>query len=449
MNAFSTQRAGIRVHTFGRRKFTALLAMLAAAFSGAALVPVSAHADAPQTSTIGATISVGGNPQQPKFNRSGSRAYVANLGSASVSVINTTTRKVIATIPTAAAPRTITVNRTGTRVYVGSADTQNNGTVTVIDAVRNVALGRISVGKFPGQLEVCKDGRYLYVGHLFGLSVVDTTTNRITADVPLPGVPRELLLNEAGTRLYTTTVNGNAGDVLVIDATKNALTAAVHMTYEPGEIALTPGGDQLYVGGGTWQSFTVVATATNKIAKSVKYSDLGPDRGRLTLSPNGRHIYTYDSSFDLRRRTWLTSIYDVDPATGKAGILATFDGEGGGLAASPQGSSLYLARLDRSAVTVIALHPAKLSTAPVPIITGTVARGHTLAAKVGSWRPAPVTLRYQWKRSGMSIAGATRATYVLGRADVGKTITVTVTGSKSGYSALSRTSAKTKAVRAR
>jgi YVTN family beta-propeller protein len=86
---------------------------------------VPAYADVPQTSTVAATIAVGKNPQDLKFNSSGSRAYVANLGSSSVSVINTTTNKVIATVPTAASPRHIAVNRAGTRVYVESEDAKN------------------------------------------------------------------------------------------------------------------------------------------------------------------------------------------------------------------------------------------------------------------------------------------------------------------------------------
>lgn len=365
------------------------------------------------------TIPVGKNPQDVKFNRSGSRAYVANLGSSSVSVINTTTKKVIATVPTAASPRHITVTRAGTRVYVESEDAKNNGTVTVIDATRNVAISRISVGKCPGQLETSKDGRYLYVGHLYGLSIVDTSTNRIAADVPLPGGPRELLLNEAGTRLYTTAVNGNAGDVLVVDTTKNTLAAKIHTAYEPGEIALAPGGAQLYVGGGAWESFTVIATATNTIAKAVKYAVPGPKNGTLALSPNGRHLYTHYSGMDLIRRVWFTTIYDVDPATSKGAILSNLAGNIGSLTANPWGSGLYVTFPDRSAVTVIALHPANLTRAPIPTIAGTAAKGQRLTARAGIWSPAPVTLRYQWKRSGVNIAGATGATYLLGAADIG------------------------------
>ncbi|MFF2317434.1 hypothetical protein ACFVTE_14335 [Arthrobacter sp. NPDC058097] len=77
------------------------------------------------------------------------------------------------------------------------------------------------------------------------------------------------------------------------------------------------------------------------------------------------------------------------------------------------------------------------------------AKGQRLTAGAGIWNPAPVTLRYQWKRNGLNIAGATGASYILGAADVRKTMTVTVTGSKAGYTTLARVNAKTRAVTAR
>ncbi|MGP5033278.1 hypothetical protein ACTXJG_17955, partial [Glutamicibacter arilaitensis] len=54
-----------------------------------------------------------------------------------------------------------------------------------------------------------------------------------------------------------------------------------------------------------------------------------------------------------------------------------------------------------------------------------------------------MALKYQWKRDGVSIAGATSAAYQLVAADAGRKISVTVTGSKSGYKSVSKTSAST------
>jgi len=90
--------------------------------------------------------------------------------------------------------------------------------------------------------------------------------------------------------------------------------------------------------------------------------------------------------------------------------------------------------------------PPTLSASPTPLVSGVVRVGSTLTATAGSWLPAPVTLAYQWLRNGAAISGATKATYVLTSADLGAVMSVRVTGSKTGYVSLSRTSAPTSRV---
>ncbi|MGC4175756.1 hypothetical protein [Demequina sp.] len=79
-----------------------------------------------------------------------------------------------------------------------------------------------------------------------------------------------------------------------------------------------------------------------------------------------------------------------------------------------------------------------------PVISGTAAYGYTLSVK---GLPSGATFKYQWKRSGASISGATKSTYKATTKDIGKTITVTVTSTKTGYTTLAKTSAKTAAVK--
>ncbi|WP_345752975.1 CAP domain-containing protein [Microbacterium rhizophilus] len=76
-----------------------------------------------------------------------------------------------------------------------------------------------------------------------------------------------------------------------------------------------------------------------------------------------------------------------------------------------------------------------------PTVSGTAKAGSTLTAKAGTWKPAPVTVRYQWLRDGKAIAGATASTYRLVKADARRKITVRVTGTKTGYTTASKTSA--------
>lgn len=81
-----------------------------------------------------------------------------------------------------------------------------------------------------------------------------------------------------------------------------------------------------------------------------------------------------------------------------------------------------------------------------PTISGAGQVGSTLTANTGSWSPSPVTLGYQWYRAGVAIAGANVGTYTLAAADAGRTITVGVTGSKGGYSTVTKNSAPTAAI---
>ncbi|NUU33208.1 hypothetical protein HNO80_16590 [Arthrobacter sp. C9C5] len=87
-----------------------------------------------------------------------------------------------------------------------------------------------------------------------------------------------------------------------------------------------------------------------------------------------------------------------------------------------------------------------LTTTPVPRISGTPKVGRVLTATPGVWSPSPVSLTYQWYRSGVAITGATAFQYKLNARDLAKKITVRVTGSKSGYTAVSKVSMPSRAV---
>jgi surface antigen len=80
-------------------------------------------------------------------------------------------------------------------------------------------------------------------------------------------------------------------------------------------------------------------------------------------------------------------------------------------------------------------------TAPATVsIVGTARAGSTLTASTGTWAPADVSLTYRWLRDGVFIPGATGRTYKLESADAGRSISMQVTASKTGYSKTARLS---------
>lgn len=80
--------------------------------------------------------------------------------------------------------------------------------------------------------------------------------------------------------------------------------------------------------------------------------------------------------------------------------------------------------------------------APVPTIAGSPVPGNTLGLDTGNWSPA-AAFTFQWRADGAPISGATTNQYVVRTTDLGKQITVTVTGSAAGLVPTSRTSAPT------
>ncbi len=84
--------------------------------------------------------------------------------------------------------------------------------------------------------------------------------------------------------------------------------------------------------------------------------------------------------------------------------------------------------------------PLQMLMTKIPTIAGTVKVGQTLSAKPGAWT-FDTAFKYQWLRGGKAISGATKSSYKLSAADAGTKVTVKVTGTKTGYTTASKTSA--------
>ncbi|MFI8510353.1 hypothetical protein ACIGHB_04400 [Streptomyces sp. NPDC085460] len=68
-----------------------------------------------------------------------------------------------------------------------------------------------------------------------------------------------------------------------------------------------------------------------------------------------------------------------------------------------------------------------------PYLTGTVRVGRTLTLNRGTWTPAPTSYAYQWYANGRAVSGATKSTFVIGKAQRGQKITVKVTAHRTGH----------------
>ncbi|NQX05345.1 hypothetical protein HQQ82_12415 [Rathayibacter sp. VKM Ac-2856] len=155
----------------------------------------------------------------------------------------------------------------------------------------------------------------------------------------------------------------------------------------------------------------------------------------LTANPG-----TWDSGVTLTYQWKKNGGTYISGATAKTYVLKPSDA-GATLTVSVTGTKPGYSPATKTSATTAAVTNGAVITGATPTITGTATVGQKLTAVPGTWTPSPVTLAYQWKRNGTAISGATASTYTLVAADAGAAITVAVTGTKSGYTAVTKTSA--------
>src|SRR5664279_806024 len=83
-------------------------------------------------------------------------AYVSNEGSASVSVIDVASDKVVATMKIGEKPRGIALSQDGATLYLSD---QTANAVLVVDTATQKEIGRVVVGLSPEAIYLSPDGR--------------------------------------------------------------------------------------------------------------------------------------------------------------------------------------------------------------------------------------------------------------------------------------------------
>ncbi|NVN92510.1 MAG: hypothetical protein HXX11_18200 [Desulfuromonadales bacterium] len=237
--------------------------------------------------TVGSPISVGAQPIGIAMNPSGTRLYVANNTSNTVSVIDTETSAVIATIPVGLVPWGIAVNPTGTG-YVYVANIGGNS-VSVIDQATNSVVKTIGVGHDPVGVAVNPVGSRAYVtcsrNDINSVYIINTNTDTEVGHLVLGTFPYAVAVSPDSTRVYVT--NRDSHSVSVIDATVPVVIKTISVGASPVGIAATPDGSRVYVVNGGADTLSVIDTSTN----SVTGSPIPVGSGASSIAISGTRAY--------------------------------------------------------------------------------------------------------------------------------------------------------------
>jgi YVTN family beta-propeller protein len=295
------------------------------------------------------TITVGTGPLQVAVSPDGTRVVVSNSGDGTVSLINTSTNKVIATIGVGSEPAGVVFDPTGTRFYVVNA----TGAVTAVSLPANTVGTPITVGAYPLLAAIGPAGTQaagkLYVTN-FGtsgtgntVSVIDTATNQVTATVTLPAPavgPQAVAMNPDGTRVWVGSTQ--AKTVSVIDTSTNAVVKTLPLSTEPGFIGFSPDGHLAYIANFTADTVSVINTANYLVTATIPVGDYPSG---IAISPDGSVAYVTNQMGN--------SVSVVNTATKTVIKTITVGDTPIGVAVSPDGTYLYVANLLGASITAI------------------------------------------------------------------------------------------------
>ncbi len=116
------------------------------------------------------------------------------------------------------------------------------------------------------------------------VSVIDTSTNTVTATVTVGTNPYGVAVNPAGTRVYVS--NRNSNSVSVIDTSTNTVTATVTVGTNPRGVAVNPAGTRVYVLNYNSNNVSVIDTSTNTVTATVTVGT-NPIAFGIFISPGG------------------------------------------------------------------------------------------------------------------------------------------------------------------
>jgi len=216
-------------------------------------------------------------------------AYVPNIGSNDVSVINVANNTVVATVPVGDGPTVVAITPDGAFVYV----TQRNLStfapeVAVIATASNTVVAVVPLvgcgfAPIPIYIAITPDGAFAYVANTSSndVSVIATASNTVVATVPVgPNPQGGVAITPDGAFVYVP--NRNSDDVSVIATAGNTVVATVPGGDGPNGVAITPDGAFAYVTNNGSNDVSVIATASNTVVATVPVG-FGP--GQVAITP--------------------------------------------------------------------------------------------------------------------------------------------------------------------
>ncbi len=134
-------------------------------------------------------------------NHEGTIAYTANIGSNTITAVNTERGKVIQHIPVLKRPEGMAFSPDGQLIYVVCRESR---AVAIVDAKRGEMVDRIITGHGPVRIVISPDGKKLAIPlfHSDAVEILDTESGKVTHTIPVGKHPAGTALSPDGKLVF-------------------------------------------------------------------------------------------------------------------------------------------------------------------------------------------------------------------------------------------------------
>jgi YVTN family beta-propeller protein len=269
-------------------------------------------------------------------------AYVANINSNTVSMIDISTSLPVTTISVGSGPWGVAVSPDQKQVYVSNNHGNN---VSVIDTVSSSVVATIPVQSSPFGVAFTPDGTSVYVvnGSSNSVSVIDTASQTVVATVPVQSSPVGVAMapTSNGTFAYVTNSASNTVSVIAVGSSPTVVQT-IPVDSGPRWVAVTPNSSLAYVENAGSNNVSVISVANNTVTATIP----------VGTSPFGA-AFAPDSSFAYVVNSASNSVSVI--ATASSNVVATVTGFDNPVhvALTTDGASAYVTNLNANNVSVI------------------------------------------------------------------------------------------------
>lgn len=187
----------------------------------------------------------GVRPHRPVYDARRGVLYVTTELDQSISVVNPRTLKIVGSIPTGQPEsHMLIVSHDGRRGYTANV---GSGTVSVLDMEGRKKIAVIPVAPHVQRISITRDDKFVFTSDQTQprLAVIDTSTDKFSRWIALPGIGYGATATEDGRYLLVTL--REMGKVAVIDLQTMSVVRTLDVGHGPVEILMRPGGRTAYV----------------------------------------------------------------------------------------------------------------------------------------------------------------------------------------------------------